>query len=628
MCAINGVFRWDAIKQEDVIRVEASLKSMSYRGPNFSATKSDTNSILGHNRLSILDLNARSNQPMLGDNGRFVIVFNGEIYNHLNLKKELEQKGVVFKTTSDTEVLLQLYIVFGKQMLYKLRGMFAFVIWDTLNKKAFAARDRFGEKPFYFFYNSQKLFGFASNLRGITLLYENDLVINKQAIYELLSHQYIDYKTCIYKGIEKLAPGSYMEISETDIQTKTYWSPNYKNKIDVSFKDAKIKVETLLNSAIDEQLVADVPVGLFLSGGVDSSIITALASNKKSDITALTMSTPLSKTSDESKEAAYVAKKLGVNHRIIPLDENCVSFLPDALQTMEPLADASLIPSLSITKEAKKDFKVMLSGDGGDELFGGYKIPLHFKEFEFKGNMITSSLINGIIKSSDRFSYAYKKLNTKRIFKWGGIEAFYNNKSIPNKLTCRLLKTSSNFKNLSLNAFLEAKNNGVQDEDLILNTGIKTSLVNDFLFKMDSAAMFNSIETRAPFLDYRIIDFTSQLTIDKLMPNKIDKELLKSIGMKYLPREFFNLPKKGFSIPYYEYLEKSWGDVLIRLIQEGTSDDMGLIDSKEVQLLLMNYRKQPSFKLGKILYSILVFEIWLRVFHLKQDPKTIKLNHA
>ncbi|MEP1487176.1 MAG: asparagine synthase (glutamine-hydrolyzing) [Algibacter sp.] len=625
MCAINGVFRWEGVTKLDKTNVEHALLNMQYRGPDFSDVKSDFFSVLGHNRLSILDLNTRSHQPMTTDDGRYTIVFNGEIYNYLILKKELEEKGIVFKSKSDTEVLLQAYIVLGKSMMSKLRGMFAFVIWDVKNKKAFAARDRLGEKPFYFFNKPKIKFGFASNLRGVVELYEEELVINKQAIYDLLSHQCVDTKTCIYYGIEKVPPASYMEISEDEVIIKPYWSPDYSSKIDASIQDSKKTIESLLESAVNEQLEADVPVGVFLSGGVDSSIITALSSKAKKDITAITMSTPADKKNDESKAATFVAKQLKINHRIIPLNENCVKKLPFILASIEPLADVSLIPSMAISNEAKKDFKVMLSGDGGDEIFGGYNKPLQYNEAIIKNNLVSAIIVNSIIKHADRVPYLYTKLNTKRLFKLGGLPAYYNNKSIPKKLSSKLLKNNKQFVNSSFTSFLEAKEKGFCDEDTLLYTGVRTSLVNDFLFKMDSASMYNSIENRTPFLDHRIIDYTSQLTIKQLMPNKIDKEILKSIGEKYLPKSFFSLPKKGFSIPYYEYLEKSWGDILLKLLNEGVSNDMNLIDADVVKSLVKKYRNKPSFKIGKILYSILVFEIWLRVFHLKQNPKSIQL---
>ncbi len=628
MCAISGLFNWEGITPSEISKVKHSLSEMEYRGPDFSAIQSDTYSILGHNRLSILDLNPRSNQPMSSSDGRYSIVFNGEIYNFKEIKALLEQEGIVFHTTSDTEVLLQGFAKYGDAVLKKLRGMFAFVIWDTHKKEIFVARDRFGEKPLYYFYKEKKQFGFASNLSGIVALTEDELIINKQAIYELLSQQYIDNTTCIYHGIEKLEPGCFMKITNISCETIKYWSANYKNKIDVDFDESKTKLHGLLISAVEEQLVADVPVGLFLSGGVDSSVIAALATQNKKDITAITMSVPNDKNVDEAAAAAYVAQKLNINHRIVALDGSCVKNLPFILKTIEPLADASLIPSMAIAKAAKNDFKVMLSGDGGDEVFGGYNRPINFNNYPFMGNDFTQRVIGKIIKSSDSFpyNYLYSKFNDARVFKWGGLKQYYNNKSLAVVQTKRLFKTAHCFENTQLCHYLESENFTEEEVDKLMYVGVKSNLANDFLFKMDSANMFYSIESRAPFLDYRIIDFTSRLKINQLMPNRIDKEMLKSIGTNYLPKEFFNLPKKGFSIPYYEYLKTSWGDVLSVFIQDGISSEMDLLEPQSVLQLLEEYRQKPLYKTGRILYSILVFEIWLRVFHLKRNPEEIKLN--
>ncbi|WP_320814527.1 asparagine synthase (glutamine-hydrolyzing) [Flavobacterium sp.] len=626
MCAVNGIIKWNGITNQDQDKVAASLKEMEYRGPDFSNLYSDSNCILGHNRLAILDLNPRSNQPMFSDCGRYTIVFNGEIYNYKTIKSDLILKGYQFNSVSDTEVILKGFIEYGKDIVCQLRGMFALVIWDKELKEAFVARDRFGEKPFYY-YNLNETFAFASNLGGIVPLVEGDLQISQQAIYELLSQQYIDVESCIYEGIKKLAAGCAMTINASGIKIKPYWSPDYKEKKELSFEENKKQLHQLISASVEEQLEADVPVGLFLSGGTDSAVIAALASKQKENITALTMSVPGNKDSDEAAAAAFVAEKLKLKHKIVSLDTNCVADLPFVLQNIEPLADASLLPTLAIAKEARKEFTVMLSGDGGDEIFGGYKRPLQYEENPFFGNFLTRNLVQLIIKKSDiqPFQFVHNKITDARIFKWAGVETLYHLKSLPHKQTQRLFKTPQTFENVLVKKYKEASFFANSEQDKMLYVGVKSSLTDDFLLKMDTANMFHSVESRCPFLDHRIIEYTSKMTTDQLMPNGIDKELLKSIGSEYIPADFFKLPKKGFSIPYYEYLKTSWGDVLIRFMKEGISDEMNLIHTDSVLHLINGYKISPTFKTGKILYSILVFEIWLRVFHLKMDPESIKL---
>ncbi len=624
MCGISGIIKWDNTSEVEIQQVKDSLVKMNYRGPDYSSVKVVDNAILGHNRLAILDLNERSNQPMFSEDEKLAIVFNGEIYNYAAIKEELTRKGFTFKSTSDTEVLLKGYQCFGKNILSKLRGMFAFVIWDGINNKVFAARDRFGEKPFYYTLDSVNNFSFASNLSGV-LAYLKNKKISKQAVFELFSQQFISEDSCIYEGVKKLSAGHYLEITKENVSLQKYWDANYTEKINISFEDAKKQVHRLLKSSVEEQLEADVPVGLFLSGGTDSSIIAALASKKQKNITALTMSTPGSSAYDESEAAAYVAKYLGINHKIVPLDEKSVNNLPKILKTMEPLADASLIPSMSIAGEAHKDFKVMLSGDGGDEVFGGYKVPLHYLKNEFKGNFLSKEIVNSALQNNNCINqFLRERLDVARLFKWGGIEAYFSSKNTTQSVVLEVLGGGF-FENKSFSYYKQAQKATINQEDIFLYAGLKSSLQNDFLLKMDSANMLFSVESRAPFLDYRILDFTSKLNISQLMPNGLDKEMLKSIGANYIPKEFFNLPKKGFSIPYYEYLKGSWGDLLIKLVKQNISSDLGIINASKVEALVKKYKAKPNFKLGKLLYSILVFEIWLRVFHLNQDLKEIEL---
>lgn len=624
MCAINGLINWSGVLDVDISKIDKSLKEMNYRGPDYSLFQVYKNCVLGHNRLSILDLNPRSNQPMNSIDNRYSIVFNGEIYNFQEIKSELINVGITFKSTSDTEVLLQGFIAFGQDVVSKLRGMFAFAIWDNITQELFLARDRFGEKPFYFIYEPNQYFAFASNLAGIVVLANQKLEINKQAIFELLSHQSIDVNSCIYLGIQKLAPAHFMKINQFSISKDRYWQLDYSKKIESNFEDSKNIIHELIIDSVQEQLVADVPVGLFLSGGTDSSVIAAIASKDKADITAITMSTPENKNFDEADAAKFVTKNLKINHKIVVLDKSCVNDLPDILKTIEPLADASLIPTMAIAKKAHKDFKVMLSGDGGDEIFGGYKLPLVYNSKNFETNFFSRLLINKCIKTSNTF--LKNKLNDKRILKYAGLESYFKNSTLNQNRAKTLLKSNDVFVNKNLQYFEESKNFIKDKADIFLYVGIKNRLLNDFLHKMDSANMFYSVESRAPFLDHRIVDYTSQLSIAQLMPNNIDKEILKSIGAEYMPKSFFEMPKKGFSMPYYDYLKTTWGDLLLKLINENISEDLDLLNKACVVQMILTYRKKPSFAIGKVLYSILVFEIWLRVFHLKQNPETIKLN--
>lgn len=628
MCAISGIVNWLGTKESDKTKVITSLAAMEYRGPDFSAIQQREFTVLGHNRLAIVDLNPRSNQPMTTIDNRYTIVFNGEIYNYTTLKNDLKSQGIAFNSTSDTEVILKGFVKYGNSFIAKLRGMFAFSIWDEYTKEMLLARDRFGEKPFYYMYEEGLSFAFASNLSGIVALTNQKLNINKQAVYELLSQQYITNESCIYDGIKKLAPGHYMTITASNCVVNSYWQLDYSDKLDLSYEESKNTVHQLISESVSEQLIADVPVGLFLSGGVDSSIIAAVSSKKKKNITAITMSTPDDKKFDEAEAASFIATKLKINHKIVFLDKSCVNELPYILKNIEPLADVSLIPTMAIAREAKNDFKVMLSGDGGDEIFGGYKQPVLFNQTNFKETFWSKRLASLVVKNTDYFPFNYleSKINDERIYKWGGLDTYFSKLILQPRQGKKILKTTQILKNSNEFYLNQAVNFTSDEADKLLYVGVKSKLVGDFLYKMDSGNMHTGIESRAPFLDHRIVDFTAKLRIKQLMPNGIDKEILKSIGTEYLPKEVFLKPKKGFSIPYYEYLKTSWGILLEKFIKEGISSELGLIEPNCVLELVKIYRLKPSFKIGKLLYSILVFEIWLRVFHLKMDPNEINLN--
>ncbi|NUM31879.1 MAG: asparagine synthase (glutamine-hydrolyzing) [Bacteroidetes bacterium] len=631
MCGIAGKISFKNF-DENEIKVEAACMSMINRGPDFQKIIKTGKAVLGHCRLAIIDLSAEANQPFFSEDKRYAIVFNGEIYNFNEVKKYLEQSyNLTFLTKSDTEVLLKGYIVLGTEILKHLRGMWAFAIWDNIKEELFVSRDRFGEKPFFYCFENDS-FSFASNLSGITKLVENN-EINPNAVSELYAYQYISQNNCIYTNIKKLLPAQFAIINKNEMKINSYWEVSYSEKIDISFEKAQVTIEEILHSSVKEKLVSDVPLGLFLSGGNDSGLVAAIASQYKKNITSITMSTPHNTELDESIYAQKIASIYNLNYKQIDIDINCINILPNLLQMIEPFADSSIIPTIAVSQIARNHLTVVLTGDGGDEIFGGYGIPTIFKQIK-RSSLPFKTIIEYL--SNLRFQpgtkYLSKIANTERLIKYGGIYSYCNSMDYEPSNIRKYLFRKNFIDNLyneqahfQKSIIRKVENKGFTDHDLMLYLGVKGYLADDFLMKVDSGTMFASLESRAPFLDNRLIEFTSKLKPEILMPDGKEKFLLKKICEKYLPNEIIYKKKTGFRIPVRDYFNSTWSDLLIKFIKEGISYELGITNIEGSIKLIEWYKKAKPSQMEKLLFSMLIFEIWLRVFHLKYENTNIKL---
>ncbi len=623
MCGIAGKISFNTF-QNNEFEVKKACEAMAYRGPDNTSIHTIGKATLGHCRLAIIDLSSNANQPFYSDDKRYSIVFNGEIYNYQDVRKQLVKEfGVHFLTNSDTEVLLKGYILKGPKILDSLRGMWAFVVWDQQKEELFMARDRFGEKPFFYSFENS-VFTFASNLAGLSNLREQN-ELNPKAISELFAYQYISQQQSIFKGVCKLLPAHYGLISKDSISLVPYWEVNYHDKIDISFENAMLKVEEIMHSSIQEKLISDVPLGLFLSGGNDSGLVAAIASQYKKGITSVTLATPRNPELDEADYAKRIAKLHGLSYNQVDLDVDCIQKLPKLLAMIEPFADSSLIPTAAVSAKAKQFLTVVLTGDGGDEIFGGYGIPALLNQ--------TQSSILPLGKAMDELSnrrfqpgwkYLHKIANSKRIIKYGGLESYCNAMDYePSNIRKLLFQPSFIHKLESEQAYfqksiIKTSNGKISRHDAMLNLGVKGYLPDDFLMKVDTGTMYASIESRAPFLDNRLIEFTSKLKPETLMPGGQEKFLLKKICEKYLPKDIVYKKKTGFRIPVRDYFNTKWADILKGFIKEGISANLGITNIEGSLKLIDWYQKSRPSQMEKLLYSMLIFEIWLRVFYLKQ----------
>jgi len=528
------------------IEVLNKLEKIKYRGPDNLSYEKINEITLGHLRLSIIDLDMRSNQPFTFK--QYKIVYNGEVYNFTDIKKELEKTGYSFTTTSDTEVLIKGYDAWGTALLSKLNGMFAFSIYDLEKNIVFSARDRLGVKPFYYYWKNGKL-EICSQMAP--LINESSEICN-DAVSAYLDCGYVPSPLSILKDVYKLEPGNFMiiDLASNTLEITSYWSLDKVEVNNISYSRAKEELHELLKDAVKIRMHSDVPMGTFLSGGIDSALVSSIASKfSKDPINTFTIGFEDPKF-DESKVAKKFSDVIGSNH----IENLCSAsdvrnLIPDLLRVYdEPFADVSALPSLLLNKEAKEHVTVALSGDGGDESFLGYT------HFDFMSKFINISKIPLVLrKMMCLFPWHYfvsaRKSTITSILKTNNpdeysIKTFLGFDSIQNKVNI-----------LWFNKYLDFKDNSSDPFQRMADLNIKLWLENDSNVKVDRASMASSVEVRSPFLDYRIVEFARQLPVSYRYKNGIKKRILKDILLEYIPEDLFNLPKRGFTIPLGSWIK-------------------------------------------------------------------------
>ncbi|MEQ7799396.1 asparagine synthase (glutamine-hydrolyzing) [Pedobacter sp. ASV1-7] len=519
--------------------VSEKLKTIRFRGPDYLGIKKQGDLIFGHLRLSILDLNVRANQPMSFEG--LTIVFNGEIYNFKELRNDLESLGYVFNTTGDTEVLLKGYKEWGSSVVTKLNGMFAFAIYDFKSKKIFCSRDRLGVKPFYYSWKNGQ-FEICSQLRPIN----QNKRIDEQAISIYLDCGYIPSPITIYQNVYKLPPGNNLEIDlkTQSFEIKEYWNLKAITETCLSYDEAKEKLHELLKEAVKIRLKSDVPFGSFLSGGIDSALISSIAA-KISNQPIRTFSIGFEDPKyDESKAAASYAAIMKSEHtETICKATDVLEMIPKLIEVYdEPFSDSSALPSLLLNKITKQSVTMALSGDGGDESFFGYN---HFRLVTY------ANKVTGLPK--------FIRKTISKMLIWNVL----GRRNDPYK---RILSIGSNYdfiagifvgydsllKKRDFNWLSHYSGYRIWSKDLLqaaADLNIKLWLENDSNVKVDRASMAYSVEVRSPFLDYNIIEFARTLPVAFRYDKKKKKKILKDILKEYIPEEVFDLPKKGFAVP-------------------------------------------------------------------------------
>lgn len=556
MCGIVGYIKLNGESIIDSMQdqIDSALNSIQHRGPDNQSSVITKNGFLGHTRLSIIDTNSGANQPMSDSTGRWTIVFNGEIYNYTELKKELIAKGIEFHTTSDTEVLLHLLILEGESCLEKLNGFFAFCFYDNKKDSYLIARDRFGIKPLVYHQTSTNFY-FGSELRSIITL-GIDKQINKNALANYFRFNYIPAPETIFENTYKLIPGHLIKIENNQVTSKKFYNYYPKEKSNDSFEVAKTKVKSLLEESVQKRLVSDVPLGSFLSGGVDSSIIAAIAAKYHPNINTFSIGFKDEPYFDETIHAEKVAKHIGSNHSTFKLSNNDIyTHLNEIIGAIdEPMADSSAINVYILSKRTRENVTVALSGDGADELFSGYNKHHALYWADQKNTK------NTLIKT---FGGIANIIPQSRQSKWSNIARQISkyNKGLKLSKYDRYLTWASFMKETKVerlvnkNPVYKLPKNNVEDFNDYLYFDFNLVLPNDMLRKVDMMSMANSLEVRTPFLDHNLVEYVFSLPSNYKINSKDKKVLLKEAFKEDLPEEIFTRKKHGFEVPLLKWFK-------------------------------------------------------------------------
>ena len=628
MCGIAGILAFSSEGVKALPKMEDALACLAMRGPDGHGIFRDDTVALGHTRLAIIDTSADANQPMLDESGRYVLIFNGEFFNYLQHKNELIAAGEKFKTESDTEVLLKLFILHGEKCLEKINGFFAFAVWDKQEKKLFLARDRYGIKPLYYFVDEDKLI-FASSMNAMVKM-GVPKEIDNDSLFIYLQLNYIPSPASIYKNVQKLLPAHYIKADQKEIrETVQYYSipaPNPESSSVLNYPDACNKLSELMEDAVKLRLISDVPLGTFLSGGLDSSIITALAARHSKGIQSFSIGFKDEPFFDETRFAIALAKKHGTDHHVYSLTtEDLFEQLDATLDTIEePFADSSALAVSILCRLTRKEVTVALSGDGADELFGGYRkhrAALMAMETGLLGGILASASPilkkipqsrNGAIadrfRKLSRFAEGLSMPEDERYWRWCSMAT--------EEEAARLGKHRPSQKYTDLKQSFLSLLNDPDSMNGIFRADVGMVLQGDMLVKADTMSMAHSLEVRVPFLDYRIVDLAFNLPSTYKINKNEGKKILRDTFGNLLPQELLDRPKQGFEVPLLKWFR---GGLKDRILNEWLNDDFIIEqDIFDIEIVRELKKKLFSANPGDIharIYGLIVFQHWYIKYH-------------
>ena len=628
MCGIAGFYHLDSTSKADSTLLRRMCDAVTHRGPDGSGQRESGNAGIGMRRLSIIDRES-GQQPIPNEDRSIWVVLNGEIYNHEELRRGLEQKGHVFRTASDTEPIVHLYEEFGESCVQYLRGMFAFAIWDESRRVLLVARDRLGIKPLFFADTGKKLV-FGSEIKSILQDPTISRSMDLDALDAYLAYSYIPAPLTIFKSIRKLEPGHILSCSPQGVKIKKYWDLSFE--ADHSKNEAQFSEEfmALFDDAVSSHLMSEVPLGAFLSGGIDSGLLVARMAqyvNKPVKTFTIGFTSKAGNHLDERPYAREIGARYGVDHTEFEVAPNVTEILDKIVQAFdEPFADDSVVPSFYICQLAKRAVTVALTGAGGDELFAGYDRYLGLSLSQtysripgFLRNTVFSALSHMIPSTSNTH---YLLGHIKRFIRMsGGDEAARYRQytlSLPDYVRAELYAPQvlgdiqwAVTEDLGIRHFKSLKDASIVDRALYQD--LKSYLPEDVLTLSDRLSMHHSLELRVPFLDHKLVEFCCRIPATLKMRGFTKKYLLKKIAAPYLPPDVINHRKQGFSSPMASWLRHELKELMCDTLSEDTLKKQGYFSSTKVrQLTKAHLSERESHE--KVLFGLIMFQAWHRLY--------------
>ncbi len=635
MCGITGVFNFKEKNAVDKNLLVCMTNMLVHRGPDGKGFFIDKNIGLGHRRLSIIDLSQKAKQPMSNEDETVWLVFNGEIYNFRELRLLLEKKGYRFKSDSDTEVVVHAYEEFGENCVNYLRGMFAFAIWDSNKRKVFLARDRLGKKPLFYHHDKNKLV-FASEMKALLLYPDVPREISKQSISDYLSYGYVPAPNTIFKGIRKLLPGHTLSVYKDGKRIlKKYWDLKY-NPTRYAEDYLKARILSELEEATRIRMISDVPLGAFLSGGIDSSAVVAMMSKLSSE-PIKTFSIGFEEEDfNELPHARIIAEKYSTDHKEFVVKHDLIGILPKIIWYYnEPYSDSSAFPSYYLAELTRKHVTVALNGDGGDENFAGYD--------RYAAEAVVK--VYNLLKPADKLvkpllGIIPKPVGTKKFLNRLNRVAFLAACKPEERYTNLLYTFNDSDKNKlldnSFNCGLKESSRIIKQEFSRCNSGnflnktmyvdFKRYLPDDLLVKMDIATMAHSLEARCPFLDHKFVEFTATIPPNMKLKGFSKKFILKKALRQILPKEILSRRKTGFGVPLGKWFKGELKSFSEGILQSKRFISRGYFNQKEIDKILERHKSRKEDN-GYKLWNLLCLELWHRVYVDRDGikmPKTIE----
>jgi len=630
MCGIAGIISFNDSGKTQLQKIEAGTACLSSRGPDGSGIFRHDNVALGHRRLSIIDTSDAAAQPMTDASGRYTLIFNGEFFNFREHRSFVESKGYKLRTQSDTEVLLYLYIIEGAECLSRVNGFFSFAIYDSSEKTLFLARDRMGIKPLLYFIDDEKLL-FASEMKSLMAM-GVPKEMDYASLLQYFQFYYIPAPDSIFKNVKKLLPGHFALLKTQDKNSfgiQRYYSipvPEKKNLFTGTYDEAKKKLYYLLDKSVERRLVSDVPLGTFLSGGIDSSVVTALAAKHKENLKTFSIGFKDNPIYDETKYAEMVARKCKTNHTAFELTkDDLFANLHSVLDYIdEPFADSSALPVHILSMHTRKHVTVALSGDGADEIFGGYNkhaAELMAGTFRSSASLLKmflpllknfsssrSGKLANKIRQSERFISGASLSARERYWHWASfnderaVKSLFGNQSTVENIFAEFGRRKNSI--LSRTTF----SNGMND---VFYSDAQLVLPNDMLTKVDLMSMANSLEVRVPFLDYEVVNFAFSLPQEFKIDFSRRKKIVRDAFQHLLPHEVFRRGKQGFEVPLLGWF---CSELKSMINDELLSDEMieaqGIFDREQIRKIISRLYSGNPGDTPLLVWSLIVFQTW------------------